>query len=196
MFLVTEDQKSRRKLFCKPKDIQSICWIFFFLSTSTLSRGQNPPESNRKQRNLPLKLKMKKVSEFFIFLIALFLYLYQKTCIPNTVILIHVKELKFNFHNNKLYWCQKIQFLPLYPWCLLSYCARTGSQSKWVWESPCVDPLKGWLELQKPSMPLSHIPAGFYSQKLQELLLLSLEPWAGEPGVGLGPPTPRRDLCS
>ena len=30
------------------------------------------------------------------------------------------------------------------------------------------------------------IPASFYSQKLWGLIFLALEPWAGEPGVGLG----------
>ena len=30
------------------------------------------------------------------------------------------------------------------------------------------------------------IPTGFCSQKLWELIFLTLEPWAGRPGVGLG----------
>ena len=38
------------------------------------------------------------------------------------------------------------------------------------------------------------IPTGFYSLKLWRLIFLALEPWAGAPGVGLGPFPPEIHL--
>ena len=39
--------------------------------------------------------------------------------------------------------------------------------------------------------PSASVPSGFYSQNLQGLLFLALEPRAGQPGVGLGPLAPQ-----
>ena len=35
-------------------------------------------------------------------------------------------------------WCQTLQFLSVYHWCLSSYYPDTGAQREWVWVSPCV----------------------------------------------------------
>ena len=40
------------------------------------------------------------------------------------------------------------------------------------------------------------VPAGFCSQKLEGLIFLALEPWAGGPGVGLGLLVPKISLLN
>ena len=52
-----------------------------------------------------------------------------------------------------------------------------------------------WDSSSSPS-PSSSMTAGFYSQKLRGLLFLTLEPWAGEPGVGLGPFVPQGGISA
>ena len=50
------------------------------------------------------------------------------------------------------------------------------------------------LGFQKFLSSTALIPTGFYSQNLWRFILLALEPWAGGPGVGLGPFTPEISL--
>lgn len=70
---------------------------------------------------------------------------------------------------------------------LLSYCPvlelrmRGGHQ----WISPCPGLLRRMHGILSNSVMI--IPR-FHNQKLWELIFPTLEPWAGEPGMGLGPP--------
>ena len=77
---------------------------------------------------------------------------------------------------------------PVYPWCLSSCYPSTVVQSKWVWVTPCVGPLRGtaWGSWSF-SFQSTTIPAGFCSQKLWRFLFLALDPWAEGPSVGLRP---------
>ena len=86
-------------------------------------------------------------------------------------------------------WCQVLQFL-LCPWCPPICCPSTEAQKEWVRVSLYATHLRGtaWDSRSPPSHSAS-IPAVFYSQKLWELLFPTLECWAWEPGVGLGPLT-------
>ena len=47
--------------------------------------------------------------------------------------------------------------------------------------------LEAHLGLQKPSVSLTTIPAGFYSQVLWGIFFLALQAWTEVPGVGLRP---------
>ena len=57
----------------------------------------------------------------------------------------------------------------------------------------CVGSLRGTVWAPEVSSTNS-IPAAFRSQKLWKCTFLSLEPWAGGPGVGLGLLTPEISL--
>ena len=90
-------------------------------------------------------------------------------------------------------WCWTVQFFLVCPWCLLSCCPHIGLRGS---ESECGSFKKKCLGLQKLLSSSASISAGFYSQKLWELLFLALEPWAGGPGCGAGTPLLRQELCS
>ena len=77
---------------------------------------------------------------------------------------------------------------PCNSWCFLNCYLRNGAQNKWV----CTFPLRPEvLGLQKSSVSLNQNPR-FSLPYVMETPFPGLEPWAGEPGVELGPLVPQR----